>query len=58
MLRYVELEQKYPMTINRLFNLLEAEEDMDLLEHVLRSDNVPREDWQDLVELVLFKLFK
>ena len=58
MLRYIELEQKYPMTINRLFNLLEAEEDMDLLEHILRSDSVPQEDWEDLVELALFKLFK
>ena len=46
------------MTINRLFNLLEAEEDMDLLEHILRSDSVPQEDWEDLVELALFKLFK
>ena len=58
MLRYIDLETRYQPTLQRLINLLEAEEDMDLLEHVLKSDSVPQEDWRDLVELALFKLFK
>ena len=58
MLKYVELEQKYPTTLDRLINLLEAGEDMDLLEHILKSDKVPQNEWEDLVDLALFKMFK